>query len=184
MSDFVPNIGSAYKPYEVRSSDARMEKKPYDKFQENRRRGSGKFKNKNTSREEKTSLSISALILFLESHLSDQDTEIIKKSSELRKESYLAPWMRTTHSNGNNKSFDSKKAVNAYQHAAETSQPSPSDATESLNSGNGEIYMLLQDLKSIQRDGIKTLRIETGPSFLDGIFNAVDLLKTDHTPNL
>ncbi|MGH1404254.1 MAG: hypothetical protein ACRBDL_08410 [Alphaproteobacteria bacterium] len=183
MSDFVQNIGSAYKPYEVRSSDARMEKKPHDKFQEEQRRGARKFQ-KHTQQEEKTSLSISALILFLENHLNGHDKEIDQKSAELRKESYLAPWMRTAYSNNNTQTAETKKATNAYQHAAEINRLPSSNKRGEQKSGEDKIYMLLQDLKLLQEQGRKTLKIENSPSFLEGIFNAVDLVKQDQTPNL
>lgn len=176
-------ITSAQSPYETKASDARMHRKNRDKVHYNKSRKEG-FQNTTVDTNTSTRISVNALILYIENYIAEnEDGFTLNVYQDIKKESYLAPWMHKSHSNNNHKHVQNTQAVNAYKHAAAAANQNinqlQSQAPRNKQSVNeDDLRALIKDLQYLNKKGVHALDITVSSAFIQAIFMAVQTEKS------
>ncbi len=184
MAEFyTPSIRTAAQaPYETRASDARMDGKQREKVRYNKPRQNS-FKKTTNDNSVTSPISINALILFIENHIEEnKDGFKFSINQDIKKESYLAPWMHQNHSNNNDKRVKTNQAVNAYKHAAEANKntypPSNTNTRTKILDNEIDLRILIKDLQFLYDNGIYSLEVSISTAFLDSVFTTVQYKKS------
>ena len=171
MFSFVQNITSALRPLEATAVDSRFREKQRDSGTGGHRLAR---KPQQDTDEDYSTLSVRALILFLEDFL-----EVQLGAPPAHTRHTQAPWLKEPHSN--DIPTGSGNAAKAYAHAARTrtiQTPVRSGMPEKPDDEElKHIYLLIQDLRHLQKHGQQYLNIENNRTFLDSIARAVEHAK-------
>ncbi len=126
--------------------------------------------------------SVNSLIYFLEDFLEHRLSSKLQ-NSEPENISTNKPWIKTDHSNMNEKPYiPPKKAAIAYAHGAEVIQANikASDNNKHHNENISDIYHLLRDLRDLRDDGISKIKLGKNGTFIDSIHSAVQIAKISY----
>ena len=176
MFSVIQNIASALNPLETKAIDARLEKRRHNS--DNLIDEESGFNSPSAmDKEDRSSFSTKALILFLEDFLESKlGTKSSTNSNDVEQASF-APWLKTNHSN-DEEAIKSKEAAKAYKHAFEVLRaPLKTFKGHNVNISRQEelknIYSLIMDLRDLQDNGVQHLIISNKKTFIDGISDAV-----------
>lgn len=170
----VQNITSAFKPLQVEAADARLGKKKGEELEGTDDQGRKHQKNSdNTKEKEFSSLSVKALILFLEDFV-EARLEAKLRSQENRSESDVMPWLKSAQSNDTERKAPSGDAARAYAQAAKTApRKNMFRPQNKINIDLKHLYTLIQSLRALELEGVKYLSIDTSLEFLEAVNSAV-----------
>ncbi len=169
MISIVENASSILKPLETRAIDKYVEEKHPDVKSATKDRRNKKHDNTNNNEEDGfTTISVKALILFLENFLEERLNSKLNLNSP-EKPTQESPWLKHEPSND----MQSKKAANAYAHAAKAARISVNKIKHSSAPELKKIYELIKDLRRLQECGVKYLNVESEKALINGIIDAV-----------
>lgn len=178
MFTTIGNFLSPKKPRETEKTDTHAYIRQHQRDQ-NRKKGDGNSKEDLFSTDDQASVTTDALYAFLENFLNEQINS--QKEPEVR--SFLDNMESLTQAK--QKTFDKplNPAINAYQHAAETSPEKHEkqrkdykniDDSELLdNQDVKDMYALMKDVEILLQNGIEEIKMVRGETFLDSLILSV-----------
>ena len=174
MFSLVQNIRSVLAPLETKGVDARLEKKRRDLVLGNGAYFRGSKGSVDVDFEDYSTISIKALILFLEDFLEARLGSELSDREDVQ-EHRFKPWLKTCRSNDVDSAQHESAAAKAYARTATTLRVSPSaeSVEQKPDQEPGDVYSLIQDLRDLQHRGVQYLKIANNQTFFDGIFLAV-----------
>ncbi len=172
MVSLIENITSALEPLKTKAVNRYMGKnhQPSIVADKENRHDNGHNGDLSLDDKEFTTISVKALILFLEDFL---ETRLNSKlySNLQETPSPVSPWLRYKQSND----IAPKKAARAYEHAAKASRgitASKSDYNKSHELK--DIYALIRDLRRLHECGINYLNVSNKKELINSIISAVN----------
>lgn len=176
MDTKVGPIGGIYKPREAESADTRYGLLHQDSF--GYRRGRKRSDAADGLDDDQASVSVEALLLYLESFLARR-FGVSAEESGLEKPLESNP--QRSAMNIEAMRLKAAQAVKAYEHAAHVShrvaRKNPSAGKDASDSGRDQefafIVDLIRDLRSLARQDIDALQIERGEGFIESLASAV-----------
>jgi len=178
MFSLVQNISSALKPLKSEATDARFEKKRDSLNKSDKNTHNKHFDGELFNDEEFTTISVKALILFLEDFLETRlDSNM--HHEKIAPKPTLSPWLKYEQSNDMPPpAMPPKEASNAYIHAAKASRGSVKKIEAATSPELKNIYSLINDLRQLQDCGVKSLNVNSEKALINGIITAVKNAKT------
>lgn len=170
MSSDILNIGGI-RPYEAETIDARLERRRREQqanSNSNHDKSDARF-----DEEDGQVLSVKALILFLEDFL-EANIGLEKQSIEQKSDNSFAKWFNKTPSNLN----DAAKAYAYGSKIARRGRKVRAEVNHVKIPNLSHIYGLIVDLRSLERKGVRVLRLKPDTNFIDGISQVVDVVKS------
>lgn len=174
-------LGAIIPPFlrQAESTDTHQYIRQHEREQ-GKRKGSDHPDDENDGYTDEASVSIDALLLFLESMASAAEGNSPKATTASEHEA--------AQNNANAQSSPSLYAAHAYAHAAKTSpriQESPPAATitdnpsgqATHNINSGLIDTLISEIRYLKSRGIKELHIERSDTFASSLFQAIEKAK-------
>ncbi len=184
MIPYLQNISSIKKPLETEATNTILEikNKPNNKDQKINKDSSHEGnKYLDQPNNEDNIFSVNALIYFLEDFLEHRLSSKLHDNPP-QKTSSFKPWVKTEHSNMNEKPYTApKKAAIAYAHGAEAIQTTLHNPVKEKKNNEDiiDIYHLLRDLRDLRNDGINKIKLDKDGTFIDSIYKAVQMAKIE-----
>lgn len=176
---------SPNKPRETEKTDTHQYIRQHQRDQ-NRKKGDEKQKENLFSTDDQASVTTDALYAFLENFLNEQ----INSQKEPGIRSFLDNMESLTKAKPKQQENSANPAINAYQHAAETSPGKQHEKVhkEYKNIESSELldnqdiqtmYVLMKDVEILLQNGIDEIKMVRGETFLDSLIRSVDAAKSN-----